>query len=350
MSGSIRIVDLPDLGDVTDASSVVAEKAGSGRLSALALRTYCIVGTLPEAPVDGTVYGRANAGWARALAVTGGSINGNLTVNGTTTVTGAATFSSAAYVASLSISPINSYEWSLGTDGSGNHFQSHRAGWYDLWTSATGLRTWNSPSGLLMSLDGTGNLVTTGTHVAPGFWVTGTSNAFGLSLGGSGRILNLMPSFYLDFATTGPTAGTLQYVDTGGPLWVMRAADQFCFNPQSSVGGNGAYVNTSDARVKTNVTPSDKGLAEVLQLQPVTFTRTNPATTGNEIGFIAQDVQPIVPEAVWGNAGLPREDGVPLLGLTSETITAINVNAIKELNAKIEALTARLATLEGAVG
>jgi len=40
MSGSIRIVDMPDLGAVTDASSLVAERAGSGRFTAPALATY----------------------------------------------------------------------------------------------------------------------------------------------------------------------------------------------------------------------------------------------------------------------------------------------------------------------
>jgi hypothetical protein len=79
-------------------------------------------------------------------------------------------------------------------------------------------------------------------------------------------------------------------------------------------------------------------------------------TTGaaEEIGFVAQDVQPVVPEAVW-QAGIPMRDGTggldstePTLGLTSETITAISVNAIKELNALIAALTDRVAALEGA--
>ena len=36
----VRIVDMPDLGAVTDSSSVVGERAGSGRFTAKALRTY----------------------------------------------------------------------------------------------------------------------------------------------------------------------------------------------------------------------------------------------------------------------------------------------------------------------
>ena len=38
--GGVRIVDMPDLGAFTDASSVVGEKAGSGRFSAPAISGY----------------------------------------------------------------------------------------------------------------------------------------------------------------------------------------------------------------------------------------------------------------------------------------------------------------------
>lgn len=49
--GGVRIVDMPDLGAVTDASSVVGEKAGSGRFSAPALLNYISSG-LPD-PLPG---------------------------------------------------------------------------------------------------------------------------------------------------------------------------------------------------------------------------------------------------------------------------------------------------------
>lgn len=50
MSGSIRIVDMPDLGTVTDASSVVGERAGSGRFGMPALRSYLETGLHYTAP------------------------------------------------------------------------------------------------------------------------------------------------------------------------------------------------------------------------------------------------------------------------------------------------------------
>ena len=395
MSGTtIRVIDLPDLGAVTDASSIVADKTGTGRFSMLAIKSYCAVTTLPEAPSNNTPYGRMNGGWtpvvpdapsnglsyARLNAVwspvvpdapltgqaygrlngawtpvlpaTGGSIIGTLNVSGNI-LSGA-----AVYGNSFSLSSTDNFEWSLSVEpGTGNHIQQHRAGYYDEWQSAGGTRFWVNPTGLQMSLDNGANLTTSGYVEAPQFWSTGAGAAvgqFGFTGGGSGRIFQFSSSFYLDYATTGATAGTLQYVVSNGPLWVMRAADDFCFNPQSNVGGNGAYLNISDRRAKTGIVPTTKGLAEILQLQPVEFDRLNPATgTQHEIGFIAQDVQPIVPEAVW-QAGIPLQDGSggldsadPTLAMSEATLTALNVNAVKELHALIVTLTDRIAALEG---
>jgi hypothetical protein len=202
-----------------------------------------------------------------------------------------------------------------------------------------------------MLLDASGVLTVKNYVSAPAFWVGDTPGGFGLSESGVSRTLQFIPNYYLDFNTS---TATFQWHTLAGSLWVMRASDNLCFNQLGPVGGNGSYINTSDRRAKTGIAPSSKGLAEVLQLQPVSFTRTDPATGAQEeIGFIAQDVQPIVPEAVW-QAGIPLRDGSggldsaePTLGLSSDTLTALNVNAIKELNGLIAALTARIAALEG---
>ena len=368
---------LPDLGALTDTSALVGERSGTGRFIAPAIRSYCFVDVVQ----DGKTYGRMNAVWTPVLPLTGGaitgtlSVSGNATVGGTLGVTGAATFSSSLGVTgnatvggtlgvtgavtahaqinteSVALSSAHAYEWQIYVGPSGDHYNQHRTGWFDSWQTSGGMRTWNSPSGNLMTLDGSGNLVLSASISATQLW-SGAVGVFGFGAGGSGRVFQFAPGFYLDYATTG---ATLAWTVSNGPLWVMRASDDFCYNPQSSVGGNGAYINSSDRRMKVSVAPTSKGLAEVLQLQPVAFTRADPTTGAQEeIGFVAQDVQPIIPEAVW-TAGIPLRDGTgglddpePTLGLTSETITAINVNAIKELNALISALTDRVAALEDA--
>lgn len=121
-----------------------------------------------------------------------------------------------------------------------------------------------------------------------------------------------------------------------------------------SVSAN-AFVETSDQRNKRDINPDLHGLVEILQLQPVTFIRADERRL--EAGFIAQDVQSILPEAVVSfepdlNPIAPdtvteiaihqavEDGGGPLLGIQYSCITAALVNAIKELAAKVAALEA----------
>lgn len=387
MSGSIRVIDLPDMGTVTDASSFVVDKGtATGRFMATALKTYCTTTTLPEAPSTNTpygrmngawtpvlgdapsnslpyarmnaawspvvpeapltasIYGRGSAGWVPVMPITGGTISGNFGA------TGNITSGFGVYANSLAVSSSVGYEWVRYIQaGTGNHIDQHRAGWWDQWDSGTGMRTWIGPSNaVLMSLDGTGNLGVLGAVTSPAFWVE--AGSFGFVQGGVNRAFYFLPTYLWLFDTT---SHNMVWHNNGVAFWQMRASDNFCFNQLGPVGGLGAYLNSSDRRTKTGITPTTKGLAEVLQLVPVAFTRADPATGAQEeIGFIAQDVQPIVPEAVW-TAGIALRDGTggldsaePTLALSESTLTALNVNAIKELNDLITTLTARVTTLE----
>jgi len=415
MSGTnIRVIDLPDLGAVTDASSFVIDKgASTGRFTGLALKTYCTTTTLPEAPsnntpygrmngawtpvlgdapsnglpyarmnatwsavvpeapLTGSIYGRGSSGWTPVLPITGGTIGGSLTTTGNMSIAG------SLFTNNVIMSSTNGYEWALFVQpGTGDHYQQHRAGWHDFWQSSTGTRIWAGPGGNLMSLDGGGTLTVTSNFTAGGsMTVSGTLNVtgniasgasisapgnitgstaiwqnpgvFGFATGGQGRIFYYSPSYYLEW---NQTTGQLTWVSNGTPMWNMRASDGLTFNSVAAVGGVGPYLNTSDRDTKTGIAPTSKGLAEVLQLQPVSFTRDYPGAPAGgpeEIGFIAQDVQPIVPEAVWQAGMIKTRTGEPALALSESTLTALNVNAIKELNALITALTARIATLEG---
>jgi hypothetical protein len=381
MSGTdIRVADLPDLGAVTDASSIVADVAsGTGRFSALAVKAYCAVATLPdapftntpygrqngtwtavvsdapsnnvsygrrnatwavvvpEAPLTGATFGRVNGAWTEVLPTTGGAINGNISTTGNVLVGG------ATYCQTILLSSTNSYEWKFYIQaGTGNHLQEHSGGYYDMWEHAGGARVWVAGGAAIMNLSAAGVLSTLNYVQAPEFWSGATAGQFGFAASPGGRIFQFSPGFYWAYTTAN---ATLEWTVSNGPLWVMRASDDFCFNAQGPVGGVGAYINSSDRRGKTGIIPTTKGLAEILQLQPVEFDRLDPTTGSHaEIGFVAQDVQPVVPEAVW-TAGIPLQDGSgglesgdPTLGLSSETITAILVNAIKELNTRIAVL------------
>lgn len=95
---------------------------------------------------------------------------------------------------------------------------------------------------------------------------------------------------------------------------------------------NGNYVVVSDARLKENVTGCSKGLDTVLSLRPVEYTMIADEVHNPQLGFIAQEVQPVIPEAV------SQIDNQYFMNHT--VIIPVLVKAIQELSAEVAALKA----------
>ena len=128
----------------------------------------------------------------------------------------------------------------------------------------------------------------------------------------------------------------------GAPMQINRASQQAIFSVPIS--------NGSDRAFKENIEPIKDPLNKVLQLKGVRFNRIG--AKEKEIGFIAQDVAPIVPEVVRSQtttlpadapAAAKKLYAEPKLGITYAQITALLVEAVKELTAKVTALEAKLA-------
>jgi hypothetical protein len=100
---------------------------------------------------------------------------------------------------------------------------------------------------------------------------------------------------------------------------------------------------TSDINLKNTIENSPFGLNEILLLSPVTFlyndTDRKIDSNVKEVGFIAQDVFDIIPNAV-------SSTGTGDLQLDYRAITATLVKAIQEQQALIKALEQRIINLE----
>jgi len=106
---------------------------------------------------------------------------------------------------------------------------------------------------------------------------------------------------------------------------------------------NGFVTLSSDARLKNILRDFDRGLSAVIQLTPKTYKWNEKSGSDMEneySGFIAQDVEKAIPEAV----GM---DSKGYRTLSDRPIIAALVNAIKELKAQNDALEVRLKALEG---
>ena len=123
--------------------------------------------------------------------------------------------------------------------------------------------------------------------------------------------------------------------DAGTPVVFMQLSQS---NSSLSVKGDIiAYGSPSDERYKENIKPIESALDKVTKLQGVTFDwkeSDNLLDIKEDIGFIAQDVQKVVPELVREN-----EDGK--LSLRYQGITPILLEAIKELKAEIDLLKSK---------
>jgi hypothetical protein len=111
-------------------------------------------------------------------------------------------------------------------------------------------------------------------------------------------------------------------------------------------GTTTTYTTTSDYRLKENVQPMMGALDAVLQLNPVTYKWKESGIDGQ--GFIAHELQSIVPECVVGEKDAVDEKGdMKLQGVDTSFLVATLTAAIQEQQAIIESLTARVSALEG---
>jgi hypothetical protein len=106
------------------------------------------------------------------------------------------------------------------------------------------------------------------------------------------------------------------------------------------------YVTSSDYRLKENVQPMTNGLATVSALNPVTY-KWNADDSHGE-GFIAHELQAVIPHAVTGEKDAVNKDGsIKPQGVDYSKIVVHLVAACQELKAQNDELKARVAALEG---
>jgi hypothetical protein len=125
-----------------------------------------------------------------------------------------------------------------------------------------------------------------------------------------------------------------------GVFWLMQldASNQFgtwYYNSGWTKVGyqttGGTWTN-SDERRKENIKLSDYGLNEVLQLIPKKFNFKNDERKIINLGFIAQDVLPIIPEAVQTDI----DDNKEYYAMNYSNLIPVLVKAIQEMNTKLD--------------
>jgi hypothetical protein len=183
-------------------------------------------------------------------------------------------------------------------------------------------------------IDSSGNLLvgTTSAVYAAGervsFKQTGADNCLGLEAStGACLAMNMSgqaSGTFVRFDSTGAARGTI-----------------------STNGSTVSYNTSSDYRLKNSIAPMTGALAKVALLKPVTY-KWN-ANGSNGEGFIAHELQAVVPDAVVGEKDAVDADGnIKPQGIDTSFLVATLTAAIQEQQALITTLTARITALESA--
>jgi hypothetical protein len=106
------------------------------------------------------------------------------------------------------------------------------------------------------------------------------------------------------------------------------------------------YSTSSDYRLKHDIQPMTGALAKVAALKPVTY-KWN-ADNSESQGFIAHELQAVVPECVVGEKDAVDAEGNPVYqGIDTSFLVATLTAAIQELKAIVDAQAVEIAALKG---
>jgi hypothetical protein len=253
------------------------------------------------------------------------------------------------------------FQLSVGTDGSVG-IEQRENNYMALYTNATER----------MRIDSSGNLIKVGgviigergTASAPAYSFsddtdTGMFNDanqhLGFSVGGSER-MRIDSSGRMLLNTTAHTNGRLNVTENLSIQPCLGLRSNYSSNTGNFVlftsdNGTGAgaishinastvaYNTSSDYRLKQNVTYDFDATTRLKQLQPARFSWNHDDTNTLVDGFIAHEVQEVVPEAITGTKDAVDADGNPVYqGIDQSKLVPLLVKTIQELEARIVAL------------
>lgn len=270
---------------------------------------------------------------ANNVSITGGSITGITDLAVADGGTGASTLTgyvkgngTAAFTASSTIP--NADVSGLGTAATQNTGTSGATIPF-----CNGTNTWANAQ--TFSLGGTFDATTTAVRVSGGTpSSTGRVIVGGISAGNTTSTVGLE-------TITASTALRYHFVLTNG----NGVVGSISTNASAT-----AYTTSSDYRLKENIEPISNASHRVSLLNPVRFNWISDPGGPVVDGFIAHEVQSVVPEAITGQKDeVNPEDGRPVFqGIDQSKLVPLLAAALKEAIGEIADLKARVSALEGA--
>ena len=178
-------------------------------------------------------------------------------------------------------------------------------------------------------VDNNGRLISGTTSQLGQVTIENQSNNTGISVRQTSSSTNYSAiNIINDYATGGQTGLQIRFGDT---------SNSEVGSIRSSVSST-SYNTSSDYRLKENVVELTGATTRLKQLEPKRFNFIADADTTVD-GFLAHEVQAVVPEAIHGTKDEVDDDGNPVYqGIDQSKLVPLLVATIKELEARITAL------------
>ena len=191
---------------------------------------------------------------------------------------------------------------------------------------------------------------------------------FNSTVSHKGSTASSASNFISSWNNTGQSYNGYLYADSGGAgifshssaaiqegIYFQNSTDKTLFYNQATargeIDGSGnmimagnitAYGSVSDIKLKENIEVIDNAVDKVKQLKGVTYTLKS---DGQKLtGLIAQDLEKVLPEAVYETTDVDDDD--KHLAIRYGNTVGLLVEAIKEQQEQIETLTAKVKELE----
>ena len=186
------------------------------------------------------------------------------------------------------------------------------------WNTQADVRLGVSQGTNTMTLSGTGDLTVSSTIRATNYMYVSDSGLNGRYMG------NWPASNYWAIGPHDSSTGTTYRLRIG----VSSATG--VWNGEYPAIFSGAYTNASDYRIKENVTNLNYGLNEIKKIRPVLYNIKNDLNN-KQIGFIAHEMQEIIPEVVSGDKDEVDEEGNEVhQGINYANLTSVIIKGMQE--------------------
>ena len=174
-----------------------------------------------------------------------------------------------------------------------------------------------------------------------------TSDGAGISINSASRRYGV-----ISFLDSAGAVGEIYYDHTSNAMYFKtNAVARWILDSSGNMTVTGnitAYGSVSDERLKDNIEVIDNALDKVKELKGVTFNYKKDGKKST--GLIAQDLQKVLPEAVYTSETIADEregeESEEHLAIRYGNTVGLLVEAIKEQQKQIETLTAKVTELE----